>query len=279
MTFVAIATCLQIPEPDDDEALLMAALAEAKVPARVLAWDDETVDWDAPRLTVIRSTWNYYLRPGAFLAWAWRRGARLVNAPDIVQRNHHKSYLRDLEATGVPVVPTLWIARGAPVGEALRETGWTDIVVKPAVSAGSYKTRRLSGRPFDEALLSELVAAGDTMVQPYIASVDTYGERSLICIDGEVTHAIRKNPRFHGGFERVTSVEIADDERALARRILERVNGSPLYARVDLVRDDGGRPMLGELELIEPSLFLRQSPAALARFVTAIARRFADAQP
>jgi glutathione synthase/RimK-type ligase-like ATP-grasp enzyme len=283
MTFLALATCRSIPEPDDDEALLMTALTDAHVPARVLAWDDDAVDWDEPRLTVIRSTWNYYLRPEPFLAWAWRRGTRLVNAPDVVQRNHHKGYLRDLEATGVPVVPTLWLARGSRAGSQLSaqlgEKGWADIVVKPAVSAGSYKTRRLSGPPFDETLLAELCAAGDTMVQPYVRSVDTYGERSLIYIDGEITHAIRKNPRFHGGFEQVTSVAIADDERALAEQVLERVTGAPLYARVDLVRDDVGRPMLGELELIEPSLFLRQSPAALARFVAAIARRFADAAP
>lgn len=275
MTFVALATCRNIPEPDNDEPVLKAALEAAGVPAKVLAWDDEAVDWDAPKLTVIRSTWNYYLRPSAFLAWVLRRGRKLLNAPEIVQWNHHKRYLADLEASGVPVVPTLWIMQGASWRERLAETAWTDVVVKPAVSAGSYRTSRLTGPPFDEAVVTAAVAASDTMVQPYVASVDSYGERSLVCIDGEVTHAIRKNPRFHGESENVSAaVTIADDERELASRALAKVVGAPLYARVDMVRDAAGKPMLSELELIEPSLFLQQSPAAARRFAASIARHF-----
>src|ERR1700733_1208616 len=108
MSFVALATCRNIPEPDVDEPLLVAALAAANIPARVLAWDDESVDWDAPRMTVVRSTWNYYLRPERFLAWTEKRGTRLVNSPDVIRWNHHKRYLKDLAASGLPVVPTLW---------------------------------------------------------------------------------------------------------------------------------------------------------------------------
>jgi glutathione synthase/RimK-type ligase-like ATP-grasp enzyme len=279
MSFVALATCRNIPEPDVDEPLLVAALAEAQVPTRVLAWDDGNVDWDAPRVTVVRSTWNYYFRPDRFLAWSENRGTRLVNSPDVIRWNHHKRYLKDLAASGLPVVPTLWVDRGARVEEGLAERGWKDIVIKPAVSAGSNRTSRLTGPPFDEAAIAELVAAGDTMVQPYVASVDGYGERSLIYIDGEITHAIRKSPRLRGDAEQVSAdtVPIAEDERALAERVLARAAGSSLYARIDLVRDDAGRPMVGELEMIEPSLFLRQSPVALARLVAAIGRLFARA--
>ena len=279
MSFVALATCRNIPEPDLDEPLLLAALERARVPAKVLAWDDEAVDWNEPRLTVIRSTWNYYLRPDAFRAWVTERGARLVNAPEIIHWNHHKRYLADLAARGVPVVPTLWIPKEGSPGDQLTCTGWTDIVVKPAVSAGSYRTRRLTGPPFDEAVLAASFALADTMVQPYIASVDAYGERSLIYIDGAITHAIRKSPRFAGQSEQVwgEAVAIADDEREAASRTLACVTGSPLYARIDLVRDAEGRPLLGELELIEPSLFLVHNPAAADRFAAAIARRFDEA--
>ena len=277
MTFVALATCQNIPEPDVDEPLLVAALEARGVPAKVLAWDDDTVDWDAPKLTVIRSTWNYYRRPGPFLAWALRRGERLVNAPALVRWNHHKRYLADLEASGLPIVPTLWLDRGslARIEELVAERGWSDIVVKPAVSAGSYRTSRLEGPPWDAQVFGDLVAAGDAMVQPYVKSVDGYGERSVVCIDGELTHAIRKSPRFVGDAEAVSAaVPIAEDERALAAAVLARAGGSPLYARVDIVRDEEGRAMLSELELIEPSLFLKQSPAALERLAAGIARRF-----
>jgi hypothetical protein len=281
MSFVALATCKNIPEPDVDEPLLVAALERAGVPARVLAWDDDSVDWSAPRLTVIRSTWNYYLRPREFLAWAHRHGDRILNPPAVIEWNHHKQYLRELEKAGVPVVPTLWFRQHSSIsfGALFTDQGWTDVVVKPAVSAGSYRTSRLAGPPFDDDLVQGLVDAGDAMMQPYVASVDTYGERSLVWIDGEITHAVRKSPRFVGQDEVVSDVTaIADDERALATRVLasRQVVGSPLYARVDLVRDAEGRPMLSELELIEPSLFLRQSPVALDRFVSAIARHFRD---
>ena len=282
MSFVAIATCRNIPEPDVDEPLLLAALARAGVPARMLAWDDDGADWDTAALTVIRSTWNYYERPGPFLAWALRRGERLVNAASIVRWNHHKRYLRDLESSGVPVVPTLWLDRAAPpaapIADLVLEKGWTDIVGKPAVSAGSFNTHRLRGPPFDAAILAELVASGDAMVQPYVASVDTYGERSLVYIDGEITHAVRKSPRFAGGEEVVSeAIPIADDERALAAQAMALVRDAPLYGRVDVVRDAAGAVMLSELELIEPSLFLRQSGAALDRLTAAIGRRFAAA--
>jgi glutathione synthase/RimK-type ligase-like ATP-grasp enzyme len=285
MSFVALATCRKLPEPDVDEPYLLAALSAAKIPARMLAWDDPLVDWDAPRLVVIRSTWNYYLHLDAFLAWVLARGDRLVNAAGLIVWNHHKRYLRDLEAAGIPVVPTLWVDRGSTLGDGLRLRGWTDIVVKPAVSAGSYRTSRLQGPPFDEAVLAATFAAGDAMVQPFVASVEGHGERSLIAIDGEITHAIRKCPRFHGQAEQVSSgrVPIADDEREIASRALAHVSrlapasgdrpGSPLYARIDLVRDAAGQPMLSELELIEPSLFLTQNPAAIDRLVAGIARR------
>jgi glutathione synthase/RimK-type ligase-like ATP-grasp enzyme len=280
MSFVALATCLNLPEPDFDEPILLAALERAGVPARLVAWDDDTADWDDARVTIIRSTWNYYLRPGPFLAWVLRRGDRLWNPPEIVRWNHHKQYLRDLEARGVPVVPTAWVPQHASVADALAARDWKDIVVKPAISAGSYKTTRFSEPPFDRAALDALSAHGETMVQPYVASVDGYGERSLVCIDGEITHAIRKAPRFHGGVEQVSdeAVDIADDERALAREALARVSGKLLYARIDMVRDAEGKPMVSELELIEPSLFLRQSPRAVERLVAAIGQRFEAAR-
>ena len=135
----------------------------------------------------------------------------------------------------------------------------------------------MKGPPFDAEVVRELVTAGDAMAQPYIASVESYGERSIVWIDGEITHAIRKSPRFVGESEVVSDVmPIADDERQLATDVLARARllGSPLYARVDMVRDDAGRPMLSEVELIEPSLFLRQSAHAMDRLVAAIARRF-----
>lgn len=278
---VALASCLALPEPDPDQALLMEALACAGVAARVLGWDDPAAPWDAAPLVVVRSTWNYHHRLEAFLGWVdrvERLGGRLENPAAVLRWNTHKSYLRDLAARGLPTVPTAWIARGpAPdLAALLDERGWRDVVLKPQVSAGSFATHRLHRDRLDpaRALFEELCRERDMMLQPYQRSVDDHGERALIWIDGELTHAVRKSPRFAGGHESVSpAVPIAADERELALRTL--ASGLPplLYARADLARSADGTPQLMELELVEPSLFLRQHPPAAARLAAAIRRR------
>lgn len=277
---VALATCKRLPEPDPDEALVLAALRAEGVEAETLAWDDETAPFAAQDLVVLRSTWNYYRRIDDFLAWVERTGAttRVLNPPDIVAWNTKKTYLLELEARGVHVVPTEFVPRGTArrVDDLLAERGWDEIVIKPVVSAASFRTEKFSRASMAPAqsFLDAMIAGGDAMVQPWMPSVETYGERSLVWIDGEITHAIRKSPRFSGGAEQVSGdVPIATDERAFAERALAPFASQLLYARVDVVRDADDALRVMELELIEPSLFLQQSPQALARFTAAIRER------
>ncbi len=285
---VAVATCTQLPEPDPDAPYYLAALERAGVSAQVLAWDDPQAPFDAARLVVIRSTWNYIHHLPQYLAWADRMGARLHNPPAIVRWNVHKRYLVEAAEAGLAVVPTLLVERGsgAPLDALLGARDWTDVVVKPAVSAGSFETRRLSRGAVsaeDAAWLARLCGARDVLVQPFVRSVDGYGERSIITLDGQQSHAIRKSPRFHDGAESVSAAQpIADDERALAEAALAfaaRRTGAPaplLYGRVDLARDEAGAPMIMELELLEPSLFFRQHPPAADAWAAGIARRLGD---
>jgi glutathione synthase/RimK-type ligase-like ATP-grasp enzyme len=279
---VAIATCKTPPEPDPDEALLLGALHGASLEASVLAWDDDSVQdsFAAQDLVVLRSTWNYYERVDDFVAWAARIGTatRVLNPPRIVAWNAKKTYLAELEKSGVDIVPTEFVHRGQErdVISVFAEHGWEQVVIKPVVSAGSFRTEHFSREELLAAqeFLDGLVADRDAMVQQWMPSVQTYGERSLVWIDGEITHAIRKTPRFAGGVEQVSGeVPIADDERAFAERALAPFASELLYARVDMVRDATGVLRIMELELIEPSLFFQQSPRALARFVAAIVRR------
>jgi hypothetical protein len=107
-----------------------------------------------------------------------------------------------------------------------------------------------------------------------MASVDDYGERSLVWIDGELSHAIRKSPRFTGDAETVTGpFPIAPEEREVALAALAPIADQILYGRVDLARDPSGQPMVMELELVEPSLFFAKHPPAADRFVLALLRR------
>ena len=277
-----IATCQPLPEPDGDEELLLTGLAARGIQARMCAWNDPEADWDARIPTVIRSTWDYIHELPSFLAWAERaeRAAPLWNPLAVVRANVHKRYLVELGARGVPTVETALVerARACSLEALARERGWRRLMLKPAVGASSFGARRFEAHEHGAAQLhlDALLARGDALVQPYLESVEGHGERALVWIDGELTHAVRKSPRFSGGVENVSeSVPIERDERALAEAALASAPVGLLYARVDMARGADGRPRVMELELVEPSLFLRQSPEALTRLVAALARRLA----
>ncbi len=269
-----------MPEEDLDEQLLLDALTEAGLEPHLVAWDDPSVDWSAYPIAVLRSAWNYIDHLDEFLEWAVRAGTvtRLFNPVEVVHWNTHKGYLRQLAKQGVPVVPTAWLGVGEHVelADLMADRGWRDVVAKPVVGAGSFLTDRITD-PTTEAAMNfwrELTTDREVMVQPYLASVEEYGERSLIWIDEELTHAIRKSPRLGDAAESVSdAIPIAHEERELAEAVIADIPHELLYARIDLIRDDHNQPLLAELELVEPSLFLKQEPTALRRLVRGIAQR------
>jgi len=276
-----LVTCAELPEPDPDAAPLAAALDAADLPYRLVAWSDPDVDWSVTPLTVIRSPWDYPLHCDAFVAWARRTSqcTRLCNPAEIVGWNAHKRYLLDLERQGIPVTPTVVLPQGDATTLAEVATGrsWSTVVVKPAVSCGSFKTICVDAANWDEGErhLAALLCERDMMVQQFLPSVEGYGERALVCIDGEITHAVRKTMRFEGQDESVSdeAMAITPAERALAERTLRCVSTDLLYARVDMAPGPDGEPVIMELELVEPSLFFEQSAEALARFVAGIKAR------
>jgi len=276
MKRIALITCRVLPEPDPDQDLLLEALRGAGMEASMLAWDDPRGEPGAYDLCVMRSCWDYYRDPEVFTAWVARaaRDSRLVNDERVVAWNLHKRYLLELQAAGVPVIPTVLFERGAgaDLAATMDEMGWDDVVVKPAVSASSFRTRRFHRDEGAQAFLDALLEERDAMAQCYMPGFETSGERALVWIDGEFTHAVRKHPRFDGEDERVSeALTVSEEERALGERVLAHVEADLVYARVDVV-DDGGSPVVSEVELMEPSLFFLQAPHALDRFVRAIGR-------
>jgi glutathione synthase/RimK-type ligase-like ATP-grasp enzyme len=283
---VALATCFDLPDLDPDDRLLLPALAACGVEVAVAVWDDPAVDWAAFDLVVLRDTWDYAGRRDEFVAWA-QGVPRLANPADIVRWNTDKRYLADLAAAGVPVVPTTWVGPG---------DAWTppvegEWVVKPAVSAGSRDTGRYdladpAHRELAVAHVRRLQAADRlVMVQPYLLSVDSYGETGVLFLGGERSHAIRKGKMLDGpdpgdGIrlfrpEAISARIPTADEVALAQRTLEAVPGGAdrlLYARVDMIASPDGSPLIVELELTEPSLFLGTAAGAPDRFAEAIVR-------
>lgn len=270
---VALATCRDLPDLFEDDAPLVPALAALGVDATPAVWDDPAVDWDRFDLVVVRSTWDYVPRREEFLAWA-RAVPRLANPADVLVWNTDKRYLRDLEVAGVPVVPTTWLSPGDPYTPPAGEH-----VVKPAVSASAQDTARYAAGEDSSAHVARLLDAGrDVMVQPYLAAIDTAGETSVLHLGGRYSHAARKAPVLVPGLDDPHDVEItrrepSADERTLAEAALRAVPGGPLLlSRTDLVPGPDGAPVVLELELTEPCLFLFTDPGAVDRFAEAIRR-------
>ncbi|HST39327.1 MAG TPA: hypothetical protein VLK58_07450 [Conexibacter sp.] len=279
---IAFATCSAFPDgaADDRPAAVL-------LDADFAVWDDDTVDWDAYERVVIRSTWDCTDRIAEFLSWCERIGPlRLRNPPDLIAFNADKHYLADLS---VPIVPTTFLAPGEPLP---RFDG--EIVVKPSISAAARDTGRFgpAAAATAQTLVDRIHGRGRTaLVQPYLRSVDRQGETSLVFIAGCLSHVLTKRAilRDEGvapiddGSLGVAAAMLQDDlviagaadhaQQALARHAIAEISerfGVPLYARVDLVADDSGAPLLLELELTDPALYLAASPGAAHGLTTAI---------
>jgi glutathione synthase/RimK-type ligase-like ATP-grasp enzyme len=278
------------PFGDLDQEPTEKALAALGLDVRTARWDDPDAGWEDADLVLIRATWDYPRRAAAFLAWLDRTAATttVLNPPSVVRWNLDKTYLGALADAGVPVVPTTYLTDPDAVGPAVRAAGSPQVVLKPTVSAGSDLTGRFDrDDPGIAVLAGQVLAAGKTlMVQPYQESVTAAGETALIFVDGAFSHAVRKGPildsggRLLGGtytetLEPVTATAEQLDVAARALAAYVEVGpGDPLlYARVDLVAGPGDAPLLLELELVEPSLFLDEDAGAADRFARAIARR------
>lgn len=289
---IAIATCDAFVDGWHEDLLLVEALAARGAAAAIRSWSDADVDWAGFDATVLRSTWDYPMRRDEFLSWV-ERVPRLHNPAPVVRHNSDKRYLAELAAAGLPVVPTEFYGPDQPV----RLPGG-EFVLKPSVGAGSKGAARFAGDQAGEAERARVHAAhlqeqGRTvMVQPYLTEVDTRGETALIFIDGRFSHAIEKSALLPPNAQyALTDPGLAADvfvsevikprtptaaELALAEAILAAwpAGDRLLYARVDLLPSPNG-PVLIELELTEPSLFLDQDEAAPGRLADAVLARLA----
>lgn len=275
---IALATCLELPEPDHDEAITLEAFRHAGHDVAMLAWDDPDADATPFDAVVIRSTWDYPMRPDDFSEWV-RRTARqtlLLNPAEMVLENLDKRYLNRLAASGIAVVPTRFVAPGEPIGPMD-----ASFVLKPSVGAGSMDTRCFGPGEHVEAQdwLADTAQGRTFMLQPYLRTVETVGEQSIVVIGGKPTHRIRKRPRFLEDDESVDGPFPVEAEFARLAAEALAPYGPALYARVDVMQADDGRWLVSEVELIEPSLFFKQNPDALAPFVRAVEDWVAEHRP
>lgn len=267
-----LATSKDWPDLFVDDHPLMDALRARGVEVSIGVWDDLSVAWEDADLLILRSIWDYTLRRDTFVAWAETRTVRMHNPARIVRWNSHKHYLRDLSSAGIPVIATAWLDAGttADAAAVAMDHGWSELVVKPCVSAGARGAVR-GDAAFVQEHIDALLPTHDLMMQPYVAETECPGEHSLIYLGGQLSHVVRKEPALKGGAyssSEVTPTEPHDDELALGEAVQAFI-GPLLYARLDSVVIEG-RAHVMELELIEPQLFLRHALPAAERMADLI---------
>lgn len=284
---IALATCAEFPRLSDDDQALLPAFASVGIDAEIAVWRD-AVEWSRYDGVLLRSVWDYFRCVPEFLAWLGSLAAAGVpcwNEPSLVRWNLDKRYLRDLEAKGVATVPTLWIdpaprASVPAMLERIAAAGWEEMVLKPTVSAGAWRTHRVRRDALANVsgAIAEVLASSGLMVQPFLPEIVSDGEHSLLFFDGNYSHAVLKRPKagdfrvqgLHGGSQVAETVPTSLVREAGA--VLEAAPSPGLYARVDgIVRD--GRFVLVELEQIEPYLFLSESSGAADRLARALRAR------
>ena len=262
---------------DDEEAY--APLSELGIETEAVPWDAD-VDWSAYDVAVIRSTWDYFHRPREFLAALERIRAAVphfYNDLELVRWNVEKTYLLDLARKGIDVVPSLLrdhFAAGDLDG-LFEELDAEELVLKPAIGASALDAFRVR-RGADEAPIAAAFDRRRFLVQRFVPEIFG-GEVSLMYFDGVFSHAVKKTPKpgdfrsqeEHGGA--IDSIVPDDDLKACGDRVVAGA-GETLYARADFVRV-GDRHLLMELELVEPSMYLRMDPEAPGRLARAISAR------
>jgi len=286
MTTIALITDLKQPGLTQSDRLLVAPLQARGVTAVPVPWDDSVIDWHAYDALILRSCWEYHHQAARFQAWIERlrdQHIPLWNPAPVVLWNMDKHYLRDLANRNVPVVPTVWLAKGeAPDLTAVLDTQeWAQAVIKPCVSASAHDTwpTTRAAAAQDQKRFATMLAGQSLMVQKLMPEIKQ-GEWSLVFLGGVYSHAILKQPAAGDIFvqEHLGGSSVGANAKtaviAQAAHILqqaEQLTGhAALYARVDGVLVNG-RLTLMELELIEPDLFLADDPLAASRFAEAIA--------
>jgi hypothetical protein len=285
MSRVALVTSTAFPTLYEDDHLLVAALAALGVDPVPAIWTDPSIDWDGFDAVVIRSPWDYFERPVEFRAWLDARiasGVLLCNAASILDWNFDKAYLQDLAAAGVSLIDTIVVSKGGDpdVVALARARGWDEIVVKPTISGGAYRTYRFRLADADRyrADIAETLRDRGVLIQPFLPEILDNGELSLLFFDGEFSHAVCKRPK--AGDYRVqfqfggTNENVAPRPEwiATARACIAAAPELPVYARVDGVVVDGTFRLM-ELEVFEPLMFLARHPEAADRFARAIVGR------
>ncbi|GAB1443969.1 hypothetical protein MASR2M39_28140 [Ignavibacteriales bacterium] len=285
MIKLGLVTCRAFPDLTEDDRLLLPAFKEKKIIAKPVIWNDGPLSPNEYDFLIVRSPWDYFLSTAEFISWmnkATIAGYKILNKPEIIKKNLHKSYIKELQRRGVLTADTMFIPKASilKLEEVFERKRFKRVVIKPAISAGAFETYLVSR---EEALDFNPVAAkilefADLMIQDYIEEIETNGEYSLIFLNGEYSHTVlkrvapgdfRTQTDFGGTVEAVKpSADLIDK----AYEINDALGFDTLYSRVDGVYSKDEFKLI-ELEMFEPSLYFSYHEKSVKRFVESVIER------
>jgi glutathione synthase/RimK-type ligase-like ATP-grasp enzyme len=275
MPKIAIATYEKSPDLNDNDRLMLPILEEKGFSVSPEVWDNPKVDWKSFDLVIIRSTWDYYLKPNEFRNWVSQfidSKTRLINSPEIVLKNSHKFYLKELAEKGVGIIPTIFLSEQI---ELEKLNIWKKVVIKPAVSAGSHETEVFETANLTQEILDNKIETGDWLIQPFLEEIQDAGEISMLFFGGNLSHAIQKVPK-SGDFRvqkqfgaQYLKYEPTNELLDIGKNILGIAGKNSVYARIDGVITQKGF-LLMEVEMIEPDLYFEHAVDGPNRFVEAV---------
>ena len=232
-------------------------------------WNDTNFNWSSTKSAIFRSTWDYFDQFSNFRNWLElvKEQCYLINPYEQINWNLDKHYLLDLQKLDLPIVESVFVSKKTQLNlETISKSkNWKDIVIKPTISGAARHTYHLKNdeiKKFQDKWLS-LTNNEDFMVQEFHKNILSTGEIAVMLFGGEYSHSVLKKAKkgdfrvqddFGGSVEKINpSLEIIE----LAEKTVKSLKTMPIYARVDIIFDNGSNPVISELELIEPELWFR----------------------
>lgn len=257
-----------------EDALLRAALEEKNLRVIRKSWDDTSFNWASTEFVLFRTPWDYFHRYDEFFLWLHQTAklTQFINSIETVNWNIDKHYLIDLQQKNIPVVETHMIEAGTTTTllEEYKKCGHSEIILKPAISGTARHTYRITADTVQqhENIFQQLIQKESMLIQPFLESILTKGEITLVVMGGKFTHAVLKQAK-SGDFRvqddfggTVNIYHASEKEIQFAEYIFQSIKPIPFYGRVDLVWDKNDALVVSELELIEPELWMRFNPSS-----------------
>ena len=250
-----------------EDGLLLCSLKKLGFNVSRVSWSSKTFNWEEIDYAIFRTTWDYFERIDEFLFWieSYAKKITFINSLSLIRWNLDKNYLQDFPKSHV--VPSIFCDLNTSIclKDVFKKTGWNEVIIKPSVSAAAWNTHHVTPKNLNkkEGVFSKLKSKHKMIIQEFQESVLKAGEVSMIVLGGVFSHAVLKKAkkndyRVQDDFGGTVSVYSASKkEIKFAEDIVAMCPEKTLYARVDILFGNNKKPLLSELEIIEPELWFR----------------------